>query len=191
LVKFIEDTHTYIVDGVIVPSVSEILKEVIFYDKYRDVPDFVLKQAAEFGTHVHHAIEHDDASALSWTESLVFDKWLLLKHDYNITPKVHECRIHYELEYAGTFDMIADVDGEDVLIDIKTTSKLDLEYLSWQLSMYAFAYGFKGALGVAWIPKRSKPQYQEIERKEDYQIIELLEQYYALKKHESELQLEW
>lgn len=179
------------VNGVIVPSVSEILKEVIFYDKYSDVPEAILKAAATFGTHVHHAVEHDDASALTWDEGLVFDKWLTLKDTYNITPKIHECRVHFGSEYAGTFDMIADVDGEDVLIDIKTTSKLDLEYLSWQLSMYAFAYNFKGALGVAWIPKRNKPKYQEIERKEDYQIIELLEQYYALKRDESFVQPEW
>ena len=54
-VEFIEQTHQYLVGGVLVPSVSEILR-FIFPKKYKDVPARVLEEKALFGTHIHEAI---------------------------------------------------------------------------------------------------------------------------------------
>jgi hypothetical protein len=191
MVEFIKDTHTYLVDGVIVPSVSTILKEVVFSDKYKDVPDFVLKRAAEFGTAIHDAIEHNDSILLNDEQQVVYDRWLALKDTHNITPVKHEQIVHYEKEYAGTFDMIAMIDGEECLVDIKTTYNLDVEYLSWQLSMYALAYGFSGRLYAIWLPKKRPAQLIEIKYKEQYEIDELLEVYYALQENRTTDQEQW
>lgn len=191
MVKFIKETHQYTVDGILVPSVSTILKETIFTDKYKDVPDFVLKRAAEFGTAVHDAIEHDDNLLLTEEQDRVYQEWKRLQEEENIVPLEQEQIVHFEKEYAGTFDMIANIKGEKCLVDIKTTYRLDLEYLSWQLSMYALAYGHEGKLYAVWLPKKGKGKLVKIEPTPNEQIYELLEAYHALHKDEIEQDIQW
>lgn len=189
-VEFIKDTHQYIVNGVITPSVSEVLRETIFYDKYSDVPEAVLQKAAAFGTAVHHAVEHDDDTLLDDTQRRVFADYKRLIKEHGITPIKHE-QIVYTDDYAGTFDMLADIDGKQVLVDIKTTYNLDLEYLSWQLSLYAYAYGHDGDLYAIWLPKRKKGKVVKVDRKDESEILEMLEVYHALQKDRDDDQAEW
>ena len=56
MIEFIEDGHIYLKDGIIVPSVSEII-EFIFPNKYKNIPKWILDKKAEYGTKVHYAIE--------------------------------------------------------------------------------------------------------------------------------------
>ena len=56
MIEFIEEGHIYLKDGIIVPSVSEILHH-IFPDKYKGIPNWVMEKKAEYGTKVHYAIE--------------------------------------------------------------------------------------------------------------------------------------
>lgn len=191
MVKFIKETHQYTVDGIIVPSVSTILKETIFTDKYKAVPEFILKRAAEFGTAVHDAIEHDDNLFLTEEQDRVYQEWKRLQKEEDIVPLEQEQIVHFEKEYAGTFDMIANIKGEKCLVDIKTTYNLDLEYLSWQLSMYALAYGHEGKLYAVWLPKKGNGKLVEIETKPYEQIHELLEAHHALHKDETEQDIQW
>ena len=54
--EYLEDSHTYLVDGVIVPSITQALKSR-FGNKYAAVDRATLQRAAERGTEVHKAIE--------------------------------------------------------------------------------------------------------------------------------------
>ena len=54
--EFFEAGHIYLVDGVIVPSITEILQSK-FGGKYAHVSKAVLRAAADKGTAVHDAIE--------------------------------------------------------------------------------------------------------------------------------------
>ena len=54
--EFFEDEHLYLVDGVIVPSITQILSHR-FGRKYAHVRRDVLERAAQAGTAVHEAIE--------------------------------------------------------------------------------------------------------------------------------------
>ena len=56
MVEFIEDGHIYLLDGVIIPSVSEIL-HFIFPDKYSNVPNYILNAKADYGSMIHESIE--------------------------------------------------------------------------------------------------------------------------------------
>ncbi len=188
-VEFIKDTHTYLVDGIVVPSVSKILRKTIFADKYKNIPERILKRAAKYGTEMHEAIEFDDDSKLDKKQKKSFLEWKNLQKQYNIKPLRQETIVHYGIDYAGTFDMIAVLLGEEALIDIKTTAKLDISYLSWQLSMYAYAYGFDGDLYAVWLPKREDARVVAIPRIEENQILKLLEAYYALSENGTEIQL--
>ena len=55
-IEFVEDGHLYLISGILVPSVSEILN-FIFPDKYSNVPKKILNSKAEYGSRVHEAIE--------------------------------------------------------------------------------------------------------------------------------------
>ena len=71
--------------------------------------------------------------------------------------------------------MIAIVNDEECLIDIKTTAELDKEYLSWQLSMYELAIGKKfKKLYCLWLPKGGLGKLIEIERIEKEEIEKIL-----------------
>jgi hypothetical protein len=178
MIEFIESTHTYLVNGEIVPSATTILGKTIFKDKYSSIPQIVLERAAQFGTNVHKAIELGFGAYLTDKEYQVYDKYLNLVESENIAPLEHEIIIHYNMDYAGTLDMIGTVNGVRSLLDIKTTSKLDLEYLSWQLSMYDLAYGetFEKLYAI-WIPKVGKAKLVEIQRKTPQEIEWLIKKY--------------
>ena len=56
VVEYIDESHTYLVDGIILPSITQILK-VKFGNKYQGISKEVLDNAAAKGTRVHEAIE--------------------------------------------------------------------------------------------------------------------------------------
>ena len=51
IIEFIEETHTYLLDGVIIPSVSEIISD----DTYASIPPHILQFAATRGKAIHLA----------------------------------------------------------------------------------------------------------------------------------------
>lgn len=179
-VEFIEQGHIYLVNGMITPSVSEILR-FIFPDKYANIPESILKAKSEFGTHIHEAIEayeKGEEPILTDMERVTFNQYLKVKAGHHIEPLEMEEIVHYEDRYAGRLDMIAFVDGEVSLIDFKTTSKLDTESLEWQLGMYQLAKGKKyKKCYCLWLPKKDLGQLVEIEPKTKDDILEVLDRY--------------
>ena len=145
-VEYYDDIHTYLVNGVIVPSVSEILSR-LFPDKYKDIPAETLMRKATYGTQIHNYIEQYENGIitikLNYIQEASFNQYLRVKDKHNIKVLEQEKIVNYKDIYAGRFDMICSINGERCLCDIKTTAKLDKEYLSWQLSLYEYAYGKK------------------------------------------------
>lgn len=179
-VEFIEQGHIYLVDGVITPSVSEILR-FIFPDKYKDVPHRVLEEKALFGTHIHEAIEAYEKgkeTRLTDMERVTFSQYLKLKEEYQIKPITMEEIVHYEDRFAGRLDMTAYVLDEESLIDTKTTAKVDIESLEWQLGMYQLAKEKKyKKCYCLWLPKKDLGQLVEIEPKTKNDILEVMGRY--------------
>ena len=178
-VEYIDEIHTYLINGVIVPSVSQLLHEKVFPDKYKNVPEKILKAKAEYGTEVHSIVEKlENNEEYNFTSVYIEEsikQYLMLKEKYNLKVKEQEKIVNYKDLYAGRFDMIAKINGELCLCDIKTTSELDLEYLSWQLSMYELAYGKKfDKLIAIWLPKKGLGKIVEIERIEKEKILEMI-----------------
>ena len=56
MLEFIEESHTYILNGEIIPSVTQILQD-LFPLKYDGVPQEILDNKAEYGTQLHKFIE--------------------------------------------------------------------------------------------------------------------------------------
>lgn len=144
--EYIDDTHTYIINGVIVPSITQMLK-LKFGGKYTGVSKAVLNRAAEKGTAVHEAIEawckHGTESDLPEVRNFRF-----LQKQYkfdvlgNEIPVILYCGC--QPIAAGRLDlvikMIMGKDGNLGLADIKRTATLDKEYLAYQLNLYRIAY---------------------------------------------------
>ncbi len=180
MIEFIEEQHIYLVDGIITPSVSEILR-FIFPDKYKSIPQHILDNAARFGTNVHTAIEMfetDKDYTLTDEERAVFDKYLVLREKHNINPTKLEQLVSYKDKYVGRLDMIADVNYYRCLIDIKTTYKLDEEALAWQLGLYKLAYNEPiEKCYCLWLPKKNPGKLVEITPKGKKEIDKILDEY--------------
>ena len=146
MISFDKQTHTYTNDGRLLLSVTEVIKRYVFPDLYSNVPEEVLNKAAERGTATHAIIEKYIKRTLTNEEYEenkadidAFMHEVAKKHLYLAQSE----RIVSDGELlAGTIDIIGlfnEGKGErEIIADIKTTSKLNIEYLQWQLSLYAY-----------------------------------------------------
>lgn len=181
MLEYIEKTHQYLYEGVIVPSVSWILHKYLFKDKYKDVPEYILKAKAQYGSQLHEAIEKLEqenilVDTLNNQQLKSIQDYLKIKKENNLEVIEQEQIVCYKGIYAGRYDLIAKINNKLCLCDIKTTAKLDIEYLSWQLSLYALADGRKFSKFYAlWLPKKEEGQLVEIPKKTKKEIEKLLE----------------
>lgn len=184
MIEFIEETHTYLVDGMILPSVSQILN-FINPTKYDSIPEYILEKAKIYGTNVHKAIEtyeKYDMYSCDENEELAMNEYKKLKFIHEFEVIVQEKFIRYHGRYCGRFDGILKMNGLTYLYDIKTTSKADEEALSWQLGMYKLGYETMTGEKIdkcccIWIPKKKKGKFIVIEPKTESDILEVLDEY--------------
>lgn len=177
-IEYLDEEHIYLCNGVIVPSVSQVL-HLIFPDKYKNVDKKILNAKAKYGTQLHNYIEQYEngliTQELNYIQEASFRQYLKLKDKYGIEVLEQEQIVNYKDIYAGRFDMTANVVTDYCLCDIKTTAELDKEYLSWQLSLYEYASGKKfDKLYAIWLPKKDLGKLVEIERKSKEEIEKLL-----------------
>lgn len=142
VLEYIDETHTYLYDGVVLPSITQLLK-VKFGNKYNNIPKETLERAAEQGTAVHKAIEDYEQggfeSALPELRNYKF-----LKKAYNFECVSNEVPVvlfwNGEAVAAGRLDLVITEGDKLGLGDIKRTSALDKNYLAYQLNLYRIAY---------------------------------------------------
>lgn len=182
--QFDEVKHEYTYNGLVLPSVTHIINEIL-PDKYSNVNKRVLNEKAKFGTKGHKIIECLDVRDIESAQKHVREiknkdleiclrEYLRLVIKYDIKPLKHEMKINYGYLYAGTLDMIADVNRELSLIDVKFTNTLDYSYLSWQLGMYSLALNRElhfDKYYCLWLPKGNLGQLVEIQPKGEYEIL--------------------
>lgn len=141
--EYIDDIHTYLIDGVIVPSITQILK-IKFGNKYAGVDKEVLKRAAEKGTEVHEAIENYEKLNVETVGCQELKDYKFLKKQYKFECLDNEVPIILfkddEPIAAGRLDLVLKIGDEVGLGDIKRTSTLDKEYLAYQLNLYRIGY---------------------------------------------------
>lgn len=187
MLEFLEDEHIYLIEGIIVPSVTQILQK-IFPNKYKNINSKILEKKSIFGTTGHAIIENLDISNQDIVEKTIsciqnkdlevcIREYVRLCKKFKIAPLEHEKRVSYKYLYAGTLDLIANVDNIESLCDIKFTAELDKEYLSWQLGMYALALGkeFEKYYCV-WLKKGCLGKLVEIVPKTKEEILKKLEE---------------
>lgn len=187
-IEFLKDSHTYLLDGVIVKSVTQILTETLFVNQYASVPKKTLDSAREFGVNVHEAIENDSDEGLTFTEGEAFKQFKRLQRMNRIHIIDHEHIVHYKSFYAGTMDAIARVDGKLALLDYKTTYSLNEDYVKWQLNLYRLAFEWATGdtvkeLYCLWLPKGRAGSMVRIGMINDKQLKKLVGEEVAYGKH--------
>lgn len=140
--EFINDEHIYLIDGLIVPSVTQIIHKK-FPTKYSNVNPNVLEQAAIKGTEMHAAIEN---YCKNGTESNLKElrnfKFLQRMYQFKVVDNEIPVILYKNGKpaAAGRLDMVIEINGELGLADLKRTSVLDKNYLAYQLNIYKKAY---------------------------------------------------
>jgi len=143
--EFDYTTHTYIYEGVVLPSITQMLG-VKFGKKYDGIDKATLENAARKGTEVHEVIErfckYGEESELKELRNFKFlQKHYKFEVVDNEVPVILWDRKFPDLPLAaGRLDLVLTADGKKGLADIKRTSALDKNYLAYQLNLYRIAY---------------------------------------------------
>ena len=148
--EYYDDDHTYLIDGVIVQSITALLKNK-FGKKYDSVPKDVLERAAKAGTYIHEQIENY-CTGKEYEETPEVKNFKELEKTYKFKPMQNEIPVMLfsgaKPIAAGRIDLVIEMDGKIGGADIKRTYKLDRDYLTYQLNLYREAY--KQTYGQEW-----------------------------------------
>lgn len=139
---FESGTHTYRLNGIIIPSVTTVLGPLNDL-KYSGIGEKTLEKAADKGSAVHEAIEN-------WIEFGIediepehrgyFDAFLKWWKEYNPIPVATERKLYHRvMRYGGTIDFLAYIEDELTLIDFKTTYVMNDMTFGVQLEAYSQA----------------------------------------------------
>lgn len=123
--QFDDASHTYRLDGEVLPSVTQVLKAARLID-YSMIPQEILQAAAERGTAVHQALEGIDnglaepanvAPAIAGYVEAALRFYL----EAQFEPTLVEYRnYHKGWRYAGTLDRLGTMAGCQTILDFKT-----------------------------------------------------------------------
>lgn len=170
--EYFDDEHIYLIDGVQVPSITEMLK-FRFGHKYDGISKAVLNRAADKGTELHDAIEAycktGEQADLQELRGFIF-----LQKAYRFEVMDNEVPVILFKDgdpiAAGRLDLILKLDGKIGGADIKRTSALDKEYLAMQLNLYRIAY--RHSYGIEWEFLRGIHLREERRKMIDIPIVE-------------------
>ena len=183
-VKFDDFTHTYLLDDErFLMGVTTLMRKHGLAPDYSGIAEDVLKKAAERGSKVHKDIE-DYCNG----KEVVMTPELKAYIGCGVKTIANEYLVTDHNVVASSIDIVADAgEGKVNLIDIKTTSQLHHDALSWQLSIYAFLFNLANPdVEIAGLYalhiKNSKAQLVPVAWKREEEVTELL-----LCEHKGEL----
>ncbi len=213
-VVFNEDAHTYLRGEQRLSGITSLIHQVLQLGVYPGANDYVLKvqipKAGYYGSCVHKAIQMYDELGIECTEypeKPHYTAGMLPAQDVSEELNSYKCLLmglrtvacEFTVDYgnfASQIDSVkADEDDDIYLVDYKTNNlnyypggQAGLEeYLSWQLSCYAFMFekqtGKKVAGLIAFWLRKGEGERWAIERKPDEQVKCLLDTLVSLTDH--------
>lgn len=185
-VIFLEDTHQYFktTTGEELSGITGMINRQLFPDKYSAVDKATLHRKALRGKEIHSDCQSYDMFGLDGTESPEVLAYAALMQKDEIENISNEYIVTDDRAFATPIDKVfryKDTQPKRVnLGDIKTTAKLDEEYLSWQLSVGAVLFEMQNPdLKVAslygiWL-KGDKAKMILVPRKADGEVFRLID----------------
>lgn len=141
-VEYLDDVHIYLVNGVIVPSITSMLKSK--FPVTNSIPKPILDNARTRGNRVHKEIEDYEnlESIANASEELINYISLKEKHNFNVidVEKIVVLEKDNKVVACGRLDQLIEINGEKAINDIKSTYKLNMEYLYYQTNLYRIAH---------------------------------------------------
>lgn len=122
--EFDEPSHTYRVGGLVVPSVTQVLRPLI---DLSGIPREVLEAKRDLGTRVHAACQFDaegdlDEATVEDDVAPYLDAWRRFCAESGAVILASERRVFHPLyRYAGTLDLELRIKGVTWIVDIKTS----------------------------------------------------------------------
>lgn len=133
--QFIPESHTYLENGRVVPSVTQILERAGLVC-YSHIPTEILEHKAEIGTAAHAACHYHDEGDLN--ESTIDEEvigylegWKKFRRESDFVPKLIEYRGVAEVDgmrYGFTLDRAGILQGKSHLIEIKCTAGVEISW---------------------------------------------------------------
>lgn len=126
--------HTYTLDGVVLPSVTQVLRASGLID-FSGIPAAVLASAQSRGTKVHSAVHYYNENDLDVGEFVgtfpdyagFLQSWIALAETGRLKPYRCEYRVvSRKHRYAGTIDWIGEFDGKGAILDFATGDPEDV-----------------------------------------------------------------
>lgn len=189
-VIFNESAHTYTTpDGKSLSGITGMIDRQIFGGKYTNTPDYILEAARSYGSQVHDEIDlyYTIGKEPETPEG---------KKAVSLLPKSEATEYLVNDDYFAT--KIDFISQSYDLYDFKTSTVLDIDRLSWQLSVCAVLFekqnGFPCGKLYGVHLRGEECKIVEVPRKSDEMILSLLqaeknhEQYFVLESEENQLQ---
>ena len=134
---FDAESHKYTLNGKVLPSVTQIIKDVTKGEQEWDGNC----SARDFGTAVHKTLEYYDKGILGEYDPRMepyIKVWDNFKFEKKVTIIENELIGYSDFGFAGTIDRIVDIDGYTYILDIKTGKQYKDHPL--QLAAYNMLY---------------------------------------------------
>jgi hypothetical protein len=186
--RFDKSQHKYFnAKGSVITGLTTSLKKLGLATDYSMIPKHILDAAKERGTRIHEQCQ-------SWIEDGIFptDEWAI--HIAGIVARQNVMYSEFLVGYTHPGDdtpivaTMVDLVMNDLAVgDIKTTSKIDNEYVSWQCSFSAFFIERANpGLQVPYIfclhSQKDKCTPIILDRKSDWEIEDKIELLRSIKK---------
>ena len=140
-------THIYTLDGVRIPSVTQVLKEAGLID-FSDVPKDRLDKACQRGKDAHSIIEEYSQGLLSPEASWMYPEihaWEAFCRDYGFKSEMQEYLCADPILKVGfTIDQIGTIKDQRTIVDLKTGEKKIADVI--QVCGYGLLYPVKRLL---------------------------------------------
>lgn len=194
-VEFFEENHCYVTtDGRLLQGITGIISRMLFSDKYSNIPQHILDRAAAYGTKIHSACQANDMFDTS--DCIEVENYSRIKKDNGLIPADNEYLVSDNERIATMIDNVFRASDNSVhLGDIKTTSVLDIESLSWQLSICAYLFELQNPeinvdkLYGIWL-RKDKYKLQEVGRIPNSTILSLIDAYFSGEQFDNPLHKE-
>lgn len=142
-VVFNKEAHTYRLNDQELSGLTDMIQRQLFPDEYANIPEAIIRQAAEYGTGVHEAIENFDKN---WTHdgTIEVQDYIDLCYENNLVHEASEYTVTDFANFASNIDKVYRVSDDTFdLADIKTYGLMTpdkLQKARWQLSCLAHLF---------------------------------------------------
>lgn len=160
-VVFREEDHTYWLGDKQLFGITKMIERQLFPDKYKNVPKASLDNRANIGTAFHKAMEAWIVMGLEQDNEM----FKVFKENYgDIKFIASEYLVSDNETFASKIDGI---DENEILWDWKSSTKKNIEYWRWQMSVYRVMYTLQNGrepkgYKVLWINKDLKHEIVDI-----------------------------